>query len=60
MLLPFLSPRAEKNKSKEQKEKQVRMINKYAAYDGLSPQINVIVTMNAEEERGQRMAEMKV
>lgn len=36
------------------------MINKYAAYDGLSPQINVIVTMNAEEERGQRMAEMKV
>lgn len=60
MLMPFLSLCAEKNKSKEQKEKQVRMINKYAACDGPSPQINVIVTMNAEEERGQRMAEMKV
>lgn len=36
------------------------MINKYSAYNGLSPQINAIVTMNEEEERGQRMAEMKV
>lgn len=36
------------------------MINKYAAYDGSSPEINVAATMNAEEERGQRTAEMKV
>lgn len=36
------------------------MINKYAAYNGLSPKINATVTMNAEEERGQRAAEMKV
>lgn len=36
------------------------MINIYAAYDGLSPKINVTVTMNAEEERDQHTAEMKV
>lgn len=36
------------------------MINKYSVYNGLSPQINVVVTMNAKEERGQRLAEMKV
>lgn len=35
------------------------MINKYAAYNGLSPKINVIATTNTEEERRQRMAEMK-
>lgn len=36
------------------------MINIYAAYDGLSPKINVTATMNAEEERDQRMAETKM
>lgn len=36
------------------------MINIYAAYDGLSPKINVTATMNAEEERDQHTAEMKV
>lgn len=35
------------------------MINIYAAYDGLSPKINVTTTMNAEE-RDQHTAEMKV
>lgn len=56
VLLPFCLPVQERTRAK----KQVRTINKYAAYDGLSPQINTIVTMNAEEERGQHMAEMKV
>lgn len=60
MLLPVCLPVQERIESKEQREEQVRMINKYAAYDGPSPKVNVIATMNAEEERGQHTAEIKV